>query len=919
MFCPWCGSGLEEGAAFCGKCGRRAAQVPSVVAPPSIPPDQARTHIGAVMTEAAWPPPPPPPPPLAPPPPPTPRSGSGSGGSHWRRRWLAAGAAVILVVSATLGYLIVGGSGSPAPLDQIVFLSDQSVVLPTAGATYQFAAEVVGPNHVPVPEPLRWVSQDPAEVAVTSTGEVLARVGEGSTSVFVSAAGAQSQAAQVAVTQPAPDTVLVPSQDVKALGATSVTLTLTPQISDIHTGEILVSGSSGGLLAKVVSITRSGTTLHLTTTEASLAEAFPHMSVTAQTPPFTFTLGPAAQTSSDTTNGTAQLLAALVGGQSAQSPALLPALDSATPTCQRQAGTSVSMTVSAPSASVHPTAHLVAHFTASPLSFLLELKASLPLTVTSGALTLSAAGDADVTCTWDLASIEMPVSLWIAPIDITGLASAQASVGVQGHVDGRLTVNGPTATETVQATDGIQYTGHDGWSAIDQNTASAPLVTPEASSFDAGLSAGFTASLRFALGVSASLGDCSIGFGPFHACLTLGQGNFLFAQGAANLQFQLATPLAPMAAGYAGPSWKADLELTAGPELSFSGVIPDLLSYVGINLPNVQWNLFDDTIPLAGSPAIATTVSGGTMPGSADVLKAVVPTGYAGDTVEFVAYPKSDGQGAMVATATVAGTSAVASWTVGSELLDGDTIGALLVASPFGATLPYSSAGAAVVSSPSSPSGEATPGATASSRPSASATPKPSGSDLLPPQCAGGAACVITADGLTIIVVQTPYRQSCSPCGGIPGLNVEVYLRFTYAGSGQYTVDDENDGNGSWTLVDDATGGRVIQWEVDSLFGCIGADQQAQAAGIGGNLEDELLALPGANDCFSATLQSGTCFTVPVPMVWFIEGSASDKLTLEYTDASGNTPPTTYDMNLGNTSGPSAPPSSPPANGDCRS
>ena len=124
-------------------------------------------------------------------------------------------------------------------------------------------------------------------------------------------------------------------------------------------------------------------------------------------------------------------------------------------------------------------------------------------------------------------------------------------------------------------------------------------------------------------------------------------------------------------------------------------------------------------------------------------------------------------------------------------------------------------------------------------------TGSPSGSDLLHPQCAGGAACVTTTDGLTIFVVQTPDRPSCSSCGVIPGVNVEVYLRFTYAGSSsQYTVDDENDGNGSWSLKDDATGGRIIQWDVNSLFGCIGADQQAQAAGIGGQLEDELLALP---------------------------------------------------------------------------
>jgi hypothetical protein len=153
-------------------------------------------------------------------------------------------------------------------------------------------------------------------------------------------------------------------------------------------------------------------------------------------------------------------------------------------------------------------------------------------------------------------------------------------------------------------------------------------------------------------------------------------------------------------------------------------------------------------------------------------------------------------------------------------------------------------------------------------------TGSPSGSDLLHPQCVGGAACVTTADGLTIFVVQSPYRQYCSPCGGIPGLNVEIYLRFTYAGSGSTTttVDDENDGNGSWALVDNATGGRIIQWDDDLLYGCIGADQQAQAAGIGGTLEDELLALPGMSDCFSATLQNGTCFTAPIPMVWFIEG-----------------------------------------------
>ena len=358
------------------------------------------------------------------------------------------------------------------------------------------------------------------------------------------------------------------------------------------------------------------------------------------------------------------------------------------------------MKVVGPKASVNATASLQGRLTANV--FYLEVIATLPVKITTGAVELSAAGSADVTCTWDLGSVDIPTSVQFGPIDVTAEGSAQLSVSLQGHVGASLTVTGPTATDTFTATDGIQHTSQRGWTAIDHNSPGHPQVTPTASSFKAGLSATFTAALRVDVGVSVSAGVC-----PF--CLGLGQANFVFAQAAATLQFQVAAPLEPLVAGYTGPSWKAGLEITAGPEISFSGLLPDLLSHIGITLPSAQWNLFDDTIPLAASPTITASVSDPAGAGAVDSLKATVPSACRGDVVEFVAYPKAGGKGQVVATGKVAGTTVSASWTVPSAGSSGYVVRALLVASPFWAVLPYSSAGIAAVSAPGNPSASTEP------------------------------------------------------------------------------------------------------------------------------------------------------------------------------------------------------------------
>jgi hypothetical protein len=610
-------------------------------------------------------------------------------------------------------------SGSPpvtsashkAATAHIVFLSDQSVILPRPGATYHFVVEVKSATNHVLDEPVQWYSSAPGQVTVTRAGVVTARVATGSATIVVSARDAQAQAAQVTVIQPAPGTLLIPSSDVLAVSLTAAKLKLTSQTKAIKTGEILVSNSRGGLLAKVRAVAIGSGSIQLTTTPASLTQAFDHLSIYAKSAPVNTLVSTkslrSATTSQRTSSGVDARLAAVVMGRpdaidgsdrgSSQAVPATDTSDESTVDCNLTSGAGVAVSLKGPSVSIPATVQLVGVLETNLLmveQFELAVQATVPVVVSSGSVTVSAAGNADATCDLDVPTIDIPTPIFIGPVEINGEVDPTAGVDLSVDAGGAMTFAGPTVSDTATALDGIEYTADGGWQAVEDNSQTGVQVTPGGSGFDASLTASASPDMRVDFGISAVLGDCDI-----NLCTTLAGANLAFAEAKGSFDFQITSPFDDLASGYAGPIWSAGVEFTAGPELVLSGDIVDLFDWIGVTPPDVQWNAFDDNVPLSGSPDLTTTAS--TAPGGAVNLAVSLATGFSGDTVKFVAYPPSATTGTIVAEATVTGTSAAATWTPNASApASAYDVTGLLFDNVFGPVgLPYASAAVPVATS----------------------------------------------------------------------------------------------------------------------------------------------------------------------------------------------------------------------------
>ena len=627
--------------------------------------------------------------------------------------------ALVGVIATTLGLGTAFGvrqinlprPAGPASGNTIAFTSDQSIVLTKAGQTFQFTAVLENASHQVQPGQLQWSSDTPNQVDVSASGKVTAKTDLGSANIMVTSPGVADQAAQVTIATPAPNTVIVASGSVLALRAKSATLALTSATRGIVAGDTLVSGNRGGLLFKVLSVAIAQQTMVVTIAPASLLSAFTHLSIDAESPLMQVALSNTAlattQAASAASNG--QLLAALVGtgatpgavtrepgsssptAQSSGHPVLLN--KGSQTLCTNQAGIGSSIKLTGTHASVNATVRLIAKVNIDPLFVELAVRATVPVKVSAGTMQISASGREDAECTvnlfsHNLATFNLPDPIFLTVIQINGVVSAKAGVGFSGSASAGFSLTGPTVTTTVTGEDGIEYS-RGKWSPLADNSSHKPTMQPPDAKFSAELSGAFTASAQIDFGVSASAG---FGLGPWCAlCSKVAQADLAFAKATGTLNFQIASPFDPLESAYTGPIWNADLEVAAGPEISFSGPLVDLLSRIGVQLPNQHWNLFDLKVPLTRSPEITGAVSDTTLTG--ETLTAVVTPGYVGDTVEFVAYPNASVLGRVVASANVgADNSATTWWMVPSDGRAAYTVVALLAAAPFGSTLPYASA-----------------------------------------------------------------------------------------------------------------------------------------------------------------------------------------------------------------------------------
>ena len=582
-----------------------------------------------------------------------------------RRGVLAIAAAVVLLLAAGVmawqsgwppGVFGRGVSPASPPTAVIRFTSDQGVILTGPADRYRLAAEVVGADgHRRPGATLRWRSSDPAVVSVSAGGLVTAISGTGSAVITVSAAGAAPQAAQVLVARPAAGTVLVPTGIVLGARDEQVRLRRTSLASALKAGQILVSNGrlGGGLLAKVVSVSVSGQSVSVVTTPASLAQAFTALSV--------HTAGAPVSTS---------VPAAVVGTVAARKI-----------TCKLSSGAKpVSLAdsrVSVP-ATIALEAVLVTRAGAVD-QFQLAVRATLPVTVNAGTVTVGPAGHASATCELPLPKFPVPTPVFVGPVDLSGAVTPVAGVGVSFDGGAGLSLPGPVMSDTVTAFDGIRYTASGGWQSVDDNNPGRIAISPGGPpAFSASVSLGFSLFLR----TDFEAGGAIVG-------QQLAGTAFAFANTEGDYTITMHPPFSRLAERYTGPGWDTSLRLTGGPQVKATGDLAQLLSWIGVNTPQVRWKLYDLKFPVAASPAVTAAAVPGRPADRVTRLSVSLPHGYGGDKVEFIQYPSGGGSGRVVTKATVSGQTAVTTWTHAASAA-GTTIRALVYGPVYGtAGYPY--------------------------------------------------------------------------------------------------------------------------------------------------------------------------------------------------------------------------------------
>ncbi len=173
------------------------------------------------------------------------------------------------------------------PGSRLVLIGDKSLILPGVGATYVAQPEVVqlsGATELVPRGTVSWSSDNAGQVSAAS-GVIDTLVPNGSAAISAGLGSISQASLDVIAAVPASNTIIVPSGDVVSRTAGQATVLRDSTTSLIHAGDIAVSGSSGGLLVHVTSVTQAGNDLTLKTSPTSLVAAFPNISVSISTVP----------------------------------------------------------------------------------------------------------------------------------------------------------------------------------------------------------------------------------------------------------------------------------------------------------------------------------------------------------------------------------------------------------------------------------------------------------------------------------------------------------------------------------------------------------------------------------------------------------------------------------------------------------
>jgi len=461
---------------------------------------------------------------------------------------------------------------------QIVFTTDQSILLESIGQSYQFSAQVVDSLGAVIPDiDLQWSLQANALVSMTASGGGSATVevdslGLDTLNLIVSAPSLQiSNQAQIMLADLAPDAVYLDSNVVidNGYGGGDVILHRNAKTELIQVGDVLVSGDEAGLLLRVLTVTLTADQVILTVEPAKITDAFRNLNIAGASQAQSLSVHFDAETNRVT-------VASLVAGDATTQNFVVDGLE-----CKTEDQSDFGLDLSGGSIDWDIQEEVFATLSIEEYvvqEFSFYTTQSLSLDSATGSLTFSSTLAGTVTCEIPIDKIETPS----VPLSVFSFGlGIQPIIGVRvsGTIDGpSFTIQGPSTSLQGSATEGIKYTLGGGWEPVgnlDWGGSTKPF------------SANFKHGVEFAMDAGA--------FGGIHFDLSakLGRGKFLsyelatveFAElnSDATLSTAFASPFDPLLKSYTGPNWDvtAYLESLYKAELT-SGALMTLLERLDV-------------------------------------------------------------------------------------------------------------------------------------------------------------------------------------------------------------------------------------------------------------------------------------------------------------------------------------------------
>ena len=676
-----------------------------------------------------------------------------------------------------------GGSGSGGAggtsADTSMVISPSSALLTNSGQTQQLRAVVYkADGTVDSAAQVTWTVVDPTAASVIASGNaatVTAVANPGFTQV-VATSGALTANASVAIAMPAAQThVLDPSLIVSVSPTqTQLVLVQTPATTAIQPSDDVVSR---GVLVKVLTVQANGTQLTLTTTPATLSEAFTSFVFTAQgQPPRQYTAAVSAvgvkviqQASASPLIPWDQVKCTL-GGQAVATPTLTGG------------GFTFSGLIPTPSFKASQTSFL------SGVTITGSVSATPDVSVATPTLTLSPSLQGILDCQVPLPTAQIPAaSFWgivSADFDATPVIGFSIDLTLSG---GLVSFTGPQFTASTKYQAGFNWPLDSLPSGFDTVTPPTETFTPfKFNTQSPSLTAGFKPYAKVAIGMNLQTliyNAAGIDFADPEIDINA-------TLGISSLADSYKTNLT----AYQGPSWSANLDGKVDFPIQVTGGLQSALNTIGFhntsfNLATI--NLF--TVPLAGSPTFAlatasTTATTGGAPVALTVAQAgtgLFPENDAGDMVQFWE-TGSSGSPTMLDTTTLSsGGTASYNWTCTASQAGNDSITAMVFGLLGGIDLPYAST-----------SVDVTVSATSTGNSTISASP-PS----------------IPADGATVSAVTVQLYDTNGQKITVGGATVLIASTLGTVSS----VTDNNNGTYTAQLASTAVGTAVLSFTVNGV------------------------------------------------------------------------------------------------------